>query len=83
MDLAADQFSFAKAQGGTFGPAASYYAGYIEYTTGDFDNALIDLRRAELNDSYSTIVPYLIAQVLFRQKNYDELLKYAHSGKRR
>lgn len=76
MEAAADQFSFVKGQGGTFGPAASYYAGFIGYTLGDYENALIDLRRAELNDAYSTIVPYMIAQVLFRQKNYDELLKY-------
>jgi tetratricopeptide (TPR) repeat protein len=76
MEAAAEQFSFVKTQGGTFGPAASYYAGFIEYTTGDYASALIDLKRAELNDSYSTIVPYMIAQVLFKQKNYDELLKY-------
>jgi tetratricopeptide (TPR) repeat protein len=79
LDDALEQFSFVKSQGGAFGPAASYYAGFIEYANGDYDNALIDLRRAELNDAYSTIVPYMIAQVLYRKKSYDELLVYARS----
>jgi tetratricopeptide (TPR) repeat protein len=83
MDKAADQFSFIKSQGGTFGPAASYYAGFVEYALGDYEDALKDLKRAELNDAYATVVPYMIAQVLFKQKNYDELLKYVDSIKGR
>jgi tetratricopeptide (TPR) repeat protein len=79
LDDALEQFGFVKAQGGAFGPAASYYAGFIEYTKGDYDNALIDLKRAELNEAYSTIVPYMVAQVLYRKKSYDELLTYARS----
>jgi tetratricopeptide (TPR) repeat protein len=71
-----EQFGFVKGQGGAFGPAASYYAGYIEYTQDDYENALVDLKRAELNEAYSTIVPYMIAQVLYHQRKDDELLKY-------
>jgi tetratricopeptide (TPR) repeat protein len=76
---ALEQFGFVKGLGGAFGPAASYYAGYIEYAQGDYENALIDLRRAELNEAYSTIVPYMIAQVLYHQQKDDELLKYVKS----
>ena len=72
-----DQFNTIKALGGQYGPAASYYAGFIEMTNGDNDNALIDLKRAETNNSYSTIVPVMIINVYARQKNDDELLKYS------
>ncbi|MEQ1587451.1 MAG: tetratricopeptide repeat protein, partial [Cyclobacteriaceae bacterium] len=74
---ALDQFNFNKTIGGEYGPASSYYAGFIEYSQGDFTNALTDLKRAEQNEAYSKIVPYLIANVYYRQKNYDELLSYA------
>lgn len=73
---ALDQFNFNKAIGGEYGPASSYYAGFIEYSQGDYPNALTDLKRAEQNEAYSKIVPYLIANVYYRQKNYDELLSY-------
>ncbi|MBX2917535.1 MAG: tetratricopeptide repeat protein [Cyclobacteriaceae bacterium] len=75
---ALDQFNYNKALGGEYGPASSYYAGFIEYSQGDYANALIDLRRAGQNDAYSKIVPYLIANVYYRKKNYDELIAYAN-----
>ena len=76
LPQALDQFNFMKGLGGQYGPAASYYAGYIEFNNGDYTNALTDLRRAETNSSYSLIVPYMIAQVLYKQKKYDELQTY-------
>jgi len=72
-----EQFNYNKTIGGEYGPASSYYAGFIEYSQGDYTNALIDLKRAEQNEAYSKIVPYLIANVYYRQKNYDELISYA------
>lgn len=80
---ALDQFNFMKGLGGQYGPAASYYAGYIEFNNGDYANALTDLRRAENNQSYSLIVPYMIAQVLYKQKKYDELQTYVKSLEKR
>jgi TolA-binding protein len=76
-----DQFNYIKSQGGQYGPAASYYAGFIEYSQGNYESALIDLKRAEQNEAYSKIVPYLIANVYYKQKKYDELLSYATSLK--
>lgn len=80
---ALDQFNFMKGLGGQYGPAASYYAGYIEFNNGDYANALTDLKRAENNSSYSLIVPYMIAQVLYKQKKYDELQSYVKSLEKR
>ncbi len=73
---ALDQFNYNKAIGGEYGPAAGYYAGFIEYSLGEYANALVDLKRAEQNEAYAKVVPYVIANVYYRQKNYDELLSY-------
>ncbi len=76
-----DQFNFIKAQGGTFGPAASYYAGFIEYNQSEFALALTDLTRAEQNPAYSKIVPHLITSVYYKQKDYVGLIKYVSALK--
>jgi Tfp pilus assembly protein PilF len=76
-----DQFNVVKTQGGQYGPAASYYSGFIEYSVGEFDNALVDLKRADQGPSYAKIVPYLLANVYYKQKNFDGLLTYVSSLK--
>lgn len=78
---ALDQFNHVKTVGGQYGPASSYYAGFIEYGLGDYDGAMIDLTRAEESPSYAKIVPYMIAHVYYKRKRYDELLKYVASLK--
>ncbi|MGC4022945.1 MAG: tetratricopeptide repeat protein [Cyclobacteriaceae bacterium] len=77
---ALDQFNFVKTQGSQYGPASSYYAGFVEYSQADYVNALTDLKRAEQAEAYATIVPYLIANVYYRtRKIYDNLLAYGKS----
>lgn len=76
---ALDQFNNIKVQAGPYGPAASYYAGFIELSEGDFNNALQDLKRAEENESYSTVVPVLITNAYYRLNQDDELLRYTSS----
>lgn len=78
---ALDEFNFIKAQGGQYGPASSYYAGFIEYGQGDYDIALVDMKRAEQSPAYASIVPYLIANLYYKQRNYDQLLSYVSSLK--
>ena len=51
------QFNQLKLSDGIYGPAANYYAGFIEYNTGDYDAAFNDLKRIENQESYSMIVP--------------------------
>lgn len=83
LDEALEQFNFVKTSNSEYAPAANYYAGFVEYSKGLYTEALIDLRKAESNPSYATVVPYLIANVYYRQKNYDELLHYATGLKNR
>lgn len=73
---ALEQFNFVKNQSSAWSPAANYYAGFIEYSKGQYAEALTDLRRAEAHPSYASIVPYLVANVYYKQKRYDELLAY-------
>ncbi len=73
------QFNTIKSGGGLYGPAASYYAGFIEYSQADYTAALTDLKRAGQNDAYAKVVPYMIANVYSKQKSYDELLAYVRS----
>ena len=81
FDEALEQFNFVKSQGGQYAPASSYYAGFIEYNKGKYDDALADLKRAESTSSYASIVPNMIASVYYKQRRYDELIKYAESLK--
>lgn len=81
LDQALEQFNFVKNQSNAFSPAANYYAGFIEYSKGLYAEALTDLKKAESNPSYAAIVPYLIANVYYKQKRYDDLLSYTASLK--
>ena len=77
LDQALEQFNFVKNQSTPFSPAANYYAGFIEYSQGLYAEALADLKKAEANASYASVVPYLIANVYYKQKRYDDLIAYA------
>ena len=60
----------------TDAPAASYYAGVINFRNQNFTDAVGDFRRIENNPTYQNQVPNWIAQALYRQRKYDELLAY-------
>ncbi|NJM24681.1 MAG: tetratricopeptide repeat protein [Bacteroidia bacterium] len=77
LSEALEQFNFVKKQSNAYSPAASYYAGFIAYNNGQYNEALTDLKRAETSPSYASVVPYLIANVYYGQHKYDELIAYA------
>lgn len=83
LDEALEQFNFVKKQSTPYSPAANYYAGFVEYSKGQYEEALTDLRKAETNSAYATVVPYLIANVYYKQGKYDELIEYGNSIKDR
>lgn len=83
LDEALEQFNFVKKQSSAYSPAANYYAGFVEYSKGQYEEALTDLRKAETNASYATVVPYLIANVYYKQGRYDDLIQYGTSIKGR
>ncbi len=69
-------FNNVKKGQGEFTAAANYYAGFIEFKQGSYDAALTDLKNAEKNEAYASIVPYMILNVYYKQERYDELLAY-------
>ena len=71
------RFNSIKEINGQYYAASNYYAGYIEYEQGLFDQALIDLKKAERSEGYKLNVPYMICTVYYNNSNYSELLKYA------
>ncbi|MDH5603937.1 MAG: tetratricopeptide repeat protein, partial [Cyclobacteriaceae bacterium] len=77
FEEALENFNKIKNKSGGSSSAAAYYAGFIEYDMGDYDNALTDFQRAEKSEAYSSEVPYMIASVLYKQKEYDRLLNYS------
>jgi TolA-binding protein len=83
LDEALEQFNFVKKQSGPYAPAANYYAGFVEYSKGQYEEAIADLKKAEQNSSYASVVPYLIANIYYKQGKYDELIQYGTSIKGR
>ncbi len=76
LDDALVRFNYVKIQNSEYAAAANYYAGFIEFANGSYDEAYVDLKRAESNASYANVVPQLLANVLYKQKRYDELIQY-------
>lgn len=64
-------------------PAASYYAGVINFRNKNFNEAVADFRRIETNPTYQNQVPNWIAQALYRQRRFDDLLAYTEPLLRR
>lgn len=56
--------------------AANYYAGYIAYRDGDYANAKKDLREAEKNEAYKTIVPYMLTEISYKEGDLKEVISY-------
>ncbi|WKN32036.1 tetratricopeptide repeat protein [Porifericola rhodea] len=70
-------FDQVKASDSPFTSAANYYSGYIAYQQSDFSAALSDLQKAEKEESYAQVVPYLIANIYYKQGDYAKLQQYA------
>jgi tetratricopeptide (TPR) repeat protein len=83
LNEALEQFNFVKSRNNEYSPASNYYSGFIEYSIGDYETALADLKKAEASTAYSPLVPHLVVNVYYRQKKFDELILYAASVKGR
>jgi tetratricopeptide (TPR) repeat protein len=57
-------------------PAASYYAGVINFRQGNYGEAVNDFKRVATHPIYQAEVPNFIAQALYKQRRYAELLAY-------
>lgn len=64
-------------------PGASYYAGVINFRNNNFNEAIADFRRVESNPAYQNDVPNWIAQALYKEKRYTDLVAYTEPLLRR
>jgi TolA-binding protein len=63
-----------------FAFASNYYAGYIAYREGDYDAAKADLLIAEKNEAYAQIVPYMITEILYKENDIYEVIRYGEAA---
>lgn len=76
FDKAKPFFDQVKNTPSSYSSAAGYYAGFIAYEKNNYTEALSDLRRAGQEPSYAQAVPYLISNIYYKQKKYEELISY-------
>jgi TolA-binding protein len=77
FDRALEYFNAIKSQHGPYTAASNYYAGYLSLKKGDYKSALADLYKAGENEAYEAVVPYLILQVFYQSKRFEEVISYA------
>ncbi len=56
---------------------ALYYYSHINYTQGNYETALEGFLRLNNDVNFGPIVPYYLTQIYFKQKKYNEVIKYA------
>jgi TolA-binding protein len=56
---------------------AIYYYSHINYEDGNYETALMGFRRIDDDPLFAEIAPYYVAQILYKQKKYDEVIAYA------
>jgi TolA-binding protein len=70
------EFAEVRAGTGTYANPAAYYTAHIQYERGNYATALPIFQRLQGDESFSRVVPYYIAEILFLQGKYDELDAY-------
>ncbi|WP_299760471.1 tetratricopeptide repeat protein [uncultured Pontibacter sp.] len=63
-----------------FAYASNYYAGYISYRKGDYAAAKEDLKIAEKNEAYAKIVPYMVTEILYKENDVFEVIRYGEAA---
>ncbi|WP_186757899.1 tetratricopeptide repeat protein [Echinicola salinicaeni] len=54
-----------------------YYGGYVALQQGKYDQAIADFKQADRYQVYQSKVPYMLSELYYRQKQYEELIAYA------
>jgi tetratricopeptide (TPR) repeat protein len=60
-------------------PDAYYYAAYVHLVQKDDEKAIQNFKEAEKASTYAGKVPYMLASIFYRQKDFDALIAYAPS----
>lgn len=76
IDNARIDFFEAKQNESEYKQAATYYYSHIAYEKNDLQVALEGFLQLENDPVFKALVPYYITQIYYKQKKYDEVLKY-------
>ncbi|MEZ4739476.1 MAG: tetratricopeptide repeat protein [Flavobacteriales bacterium] len=70
---------FAAVQNGTgvYAVPSTYYAAHINYERGSYETALVGFQKLKDDENFGKVVPIYIAEILFLQGKYDEMIAYA------
>jgi tetratricopeptide (TPR) repeat protein len=79
FDKARFAFSQIKDQDNKYTTLALYYYSHINYTQGNYATALDGFLRLRNDQNFGPIIPYYLTQIYYKQKNYDEVIKYVPS----
>lgn len=74
LEEARRYFALLKQIGRTYNEAASYYMAYIDYATGNYNNALVEFNQLKENPEYKEQSLYYITQIYFIQNKFDKAI---------
>lgn len=77
LDQASKNFFQIKDVENPYAAPAQYYFSHINYQNSNNQTALEGFRRLEGHEQFGAIVPYYIAQILYKQEKFKELISYA------
>ncbi|MCB2208543.1 MAG: tetratricopeptide repeat protein [Bacteroidetes bacterium] len=75
FDAAASSFSEILTSETTYGPAANFYYGHIQYQKGKFDEALQSFKAIEDNKRFNKYVPYYIIHIYYERGDYNKVIE--------
>ena len=76
-DKASNAFYAMKDGNSKYATAAQYYYAHIAYVSENYETALKSFLKLRDSEAFAPVVPYYITQIYYKQKKYDEVLKYA------
>ena len=76
-DKAKGSFKEVKDFSTKYGAPSLYYYSHIIYTEKKYETAYLGFKKLEEDEVFAPIVPFYMAQILYLQEKYDELIAYA------
>jgi TolA-binding protein len=70
-------FSKIKDLDNKYASPALYYYSHINYTQGNYATALEGFLKLKTDPNFGPIVPYYLTQIYYKQKKYDDVVRYA------
>ena len=78
-DKASKSFFLMKDGNSKYASAAQYYYAHVAFVNENYETALKSFLKLKDSEAFAPVAPYYITQIYYRQKKYDEVLKYAPS----